>query len=51
MQEAKDEFQKYGTEYDPAKVVEQANEIIEGKKMLGWLKDNCEITVLPYEKK
>jgi trigger factor len=44
---AKQEFEKYGTEYDVQRLVEQAGETIEARKSLEWLRANAEITVTP----
>ena len=44
---AKEEFERYGTEYDVQRLVEQAGEAIEARKSIEWLRNNAEITVLP----
>ena len=44
---AKEEFERYGTEYDVQRLVEQAGETIEARKSLEWLRANAEITVKP----
>jgi FKBP-type peptidyl-prolyl cis-trans isomerase (trigger factor) len=44
---AKEEFERYGTEYDVQKLVEQAGETIEARKSLEWLRANAEVVVNP----
>lgn len=44
---AKEEFERYGTEYDVQRLVEQAGEAIEARKSIEWLRNNAEITILP----
>lgn len=44
---AKQEFEKYGTEYDVQRLVEQAGETIEARKSLEWLRANATVEVLP----
>jgi trigger factor len=44
---AKEEFERYGTEYDVQRLVEQAGETIEARKSVEWLRANAEITVKP----
>ena len=44
---AKEEFERYGTEYDVQRLVEQAGETIEARKSLEWLRANAEIVVKP----
>ena len=44
---AKEEFERYGTEYDVQKLVEQAGETIEARKSVEWLRANAEVVVNP----
>ena len=44
---AKEEFERYGTEYDVQRLVEQAGEAIEARKSMEWLRAHAEVTVLP----
>jgi trigger factor len=38
------EFKRYNQEYDEERVKEQAQELLEGQKVLDWLKEHAEIT-------
>jgi trigger factor len=38
------EFKRYNQEYDEERVKEQAKELLEGQKVLDWLKEHAEIT-------
>ena len=38
---AKEEFERYGTEYDVQKLVEQAGETIDARKSVEWLRANA----------
>ena len=44
---AKEEFERYGTEYDVQRLVEQAGEAIEARKSMEWLRTHADVTVLP----
>jgi FKBP-type peptidyl-prolyl cis-trans isomerase (trigger factor) len=44
---AKEEFERYGTEYDVQRLVEQAGEVIEARKSLDWLREHATITIAP----
>ena len=44
---AKEEFERYGTEYDVQRLGEQAGEAIEARKSMEWLRTHADVTVLP----
>jgi len=43
------EFERLGQQFDEERLVEQAKELLEGAKVLQWLKDNCSVTVKPLD--
>lgn len=42
-----EEFERFHQEYDKDRVREQASELLEGAKVLAWLKENSSITYVP----
>jgi len=49
VKNAIDEFTHYNQEYDEARVKEQAQELLEGSKVLDWLIEHAEITYVPKQ--
>lgn len=50
VQRAEDEFKQMGEEFDQEKLLEQAQELLKGKRVLEWLKSNSNVVVNPYVK-
>jgi len=44
-----EEFKRYDQEYDEARVREQAQELLEGSKVLEWLTEHADITYVPKQ--
>ena len=47
VERAEEEFKQMGEQFDREKLIEQAQELLKGGKVLGWLKDNSNITLTP----
>ena len=47
VEKAKAEFEEFGTPYDENQLYAQAQETLEAKLAFKWLKENCEVKILP----
>ena len=47
VEKAKAEFEEFGTPYDENQLYAKAQETLEAKLAFKWLKENCEVKILP----